>query len=216
MDADIKTPVLQDGREMESCKGNAKHSCGIIPQPKGENNMSEAIVREEEYESPEGFVVDSDAKALWVLEKIRKARADRDELVEWYKIQTKKIEEQTDFNTMYLEKLLADYFRTVPHKKTKTQESYSLPGGKLVMKKQQPEFKRDDKAAIDWLKQNGGGQFVKVEERLDWDGLKKSSGIADGKVIFSETINEDGEIIQNSIPGIEVIEREDKFVVEVK
>lgn len=178
--------------------------------------MSEAIVRDEEYESPEGFVVDSDAKALWVLEKIRKARADRDELVEWYKIQTKKIEEQTEFNTMLLEKMLEDYFNSVPHKKTKTQESYSLPGAKLVMKRQQPEYKRDDKTAIEWLKVNGGGQFVKVEEKLDWDGLKKASGVADGKVIFGETVNEDGEIVQVSVPGIEVIEREDKFVVEVK
>ena len=66
------------------------------------------------------------------------------------------------------------------------------------------------------MKDNGGGQFVKVEEKLDWDGLKKASGVVDGKVIFGETVNEDGEIVQVSVPGIEVIEREDKFVVEVK
>lgn len=178
--------------------------------------MSEAIIREEEYESPEGFVVDSDAKALWVLEKIRKARAERDDLVEWYKAQTKKIEEQTEFNTMLLEKMLADYFMQVPHKKTKTQESYSLPGAKLLLKKQQPEYKRDDKTAIAWLKENGGGQFIKTKEELDWSALKDASGVVDGKIIFGETVNEDGEIVQIAVPGIEVIDREDKFVVEVK
>ena len=153
----------------------------------------------------EGFIIDSDSKAEWALKVIREAREDCDRMVDWYKQKTKEVKEETEFRTMNLERQLMDYFATVPHKKTKTQESYSLPGGKLVMKKQQPEFKRDDATVIDWLKQNGG-KFVKVKEELDWSGLKETVAAFEGHVI-----TEDGEIV----PGIEVVERENKFVVEV-
>lgn len=154
----------------------------------------------------EGFVIDTDAKAAWALRKIKEARDDRDMWVKWYKDKIAEIEAATDFNTMNLEHMLAEYFASVPHKKTKTQESYTLPEGKLVMKTQNPEYKRDDKAVIEWLKANKPGQFVKVKEELDWAGLKAASG-----VFGSNIVDENGEII----PGIEVVERGAKFVVEV-
>ena len=163
--------------------------------------MTEAVI-----ENNEGFVIDTDAKAGWALDKIREARADRDRWVKWYEEKIAEIKAQTDFDTMNLERMLAEYFANVPHKKTKTQESYALPGGKLVLKKQQPEYKRDDSRVIAWLKENGNNQYIKVEEKLDWAGLKAVTGVFDGNVV-----DENGEII----PGIEVIEREEKFTVEV-
>lgn len=155
---------------------------------------------------PEGFVIDTDAKAGWALQKIKEARADRDAWVKWYEDKIKEITEQTDFNTMNLERMLAEYFATVPHKKTKTQESYSLPGGKLVLKTQNPEYKRDDKTVIDWLKANKMTDYVKVKEELAWADLKGATAAFEGHIV-----TEDGEIV----PGIEVIERDAKFVVEV-
>lgn len=154
----------------------------------------------------EGFVIDTDAKAEWALNKIREARSDRDRWVEWYESKIKEITEQTDFNTMNLERMLAEYFASVPHKKTKTQESYSLPGGKLILKTQNPEYKRDDKTVIEWLKNHDGGEFIKVKEELAWADLKAKTAALNGK-LFSE----DGE----EIPGVEVINRPEKFVVEV-
>ena len=154
----------------------------------------------------EEFVIDTDAKAEWALKKIAEARSDRDAWVKWYEDKIAEIKAQTDFNTMNLERMLADYFATVPHKKTKTQESYSLPGGKLVMKLQNPEFKRDDKTVIEWLKANQFTDFVKVEEKLSWADLKAATAIFEGHIV-----TEDGEIV----PGVDVIEREPKFVVEV-
>jgi hypothetical protein len=168
---------------------------------KGQNAMSELLRNE-----PEGFVIDTDAKAEWALNKIREARKDRDFWVEWYENKIDEIKKQTDFDTMNLERLLSEYFESVPHKKTKTQETYQLPGGKLIMKTQNPEYKRDDKAVIKWLKDNEMPQFVKVEEKLDWAGLKAATAAFEGRIV-----TEDGEII----PGIEVIDREAKFVVEV-
>ena len=154
----------------------------------------------------DGFVIDTDAKAEWALQKIREARADRDTWVAWYKDKIREITEQTDFDTMNLERMLADYFATVPHKKTKTQETYKLPGGKLVMKTQNPEFKRDDNTVIDWLVANGMARFVKTKAELDWSGLKDATAVFEGHIV-----TDDGEII----PGIEVVDREAKFVVEV-
>jgi phage host-nuclease inhibitor protein Gam len=154
----------------------------------------------------DGFVIDTDAKAEWALKKIREARADRDKWVAWYTDKIAEIKAQTDFDTMNLENMLAEYFATVPHKKTKTQESYKLPGGKLVLKTQNPEYNRDDARVIDWLKKNGQAQFVKVEEKLDWAALKGATAVFDGHIV-----TEDGEIID----GVEVINRDAKFVVEV-
>ena len=97
------------------------------------------------------------------------------------------------------------YFDSVPHKKTATQEKYPLPSGKLVLKDQEPEYQRDDKQIIKFLKENNGEKFVKVKEELDWSGLKKTLMIA------GETAaDEDG----NPIPGIKVIEREKAFTIE--
>ena len=154
----------------------------------------------------ESFVIDTDSKAEWALKKIREARADRDKWIEWYQQKIAEITEQTDFNTMNLERMLFEYFATVPHKVTKTQESYSLPGGKLILKTQNPEYKRDDKTVIEWLKQNGQTQFIKTKEELAWADLKAKTAVLNGK-LFSE----DGE----EIPGVEIVEREAKFTVDV-
>ena len=166
----------------------------------------EELSREENFTEPEGFVIDTDAKVQWALDKIREARADRDAWVKWYEDKISEIKAQTDFNTMNLERMLAEYFAIVPHKKTKTQETYALKGGKLILKTQNPEYKRDDKIVIDWLKQNGQPQFVKVKEELDWSGLKGATAVLEGHIV-----TEDGEIV----PGVDVVEREPKFMVEV-
>lgn len=170
---------------------------------KGKDNMSELLNTEHE-----GFTIDTDAKAEWALGKIRAARADRDRMIEWYKAKINEITEQTESETAYLEGMLSGYFRMTEqaHKRTKTQETYSLPSGKLILKKQNPEYKRDEKTVIEWLKENKLPQFVKVTESLDWAALKAATGTIGGNVV-----TEDGEII----PGIEVTEREEKFIVEV-
>ena len=158
-------------------------------------------------ENNQGFVIDSDSKAGWAVKKIAEKRAERDEMIAWYKAQIEKAEEETDNETAYLEKLLWDYFKTVPHKTTKTQDSYTFPGGKLILKTQNPEFIRDNNTVIEWLEKNKMTAFVKVEKKLDWDGLKKVTDIFDGNIV-----TEDGEIV----PGISVESRPPKFVVEVK
>jgi phage host-nuclease inhibitor protein Gam len=192
--------MKKDPAEAGECKGNRIQP--ILPHLLKEGNTMSELLKAE----TEGFVIDTDAKAEWALQKIREARTDRDRWVKWYKEKIDEITAQTDFDTMNLERMLAEYFATVPHKVTKTQESYKLPGGKLVMKTQNPEFKRDDKAIIDWVKANGMPQFVKVKEELAWQELKDATAVFEGHIV-----TEDGEII----PGVEVVNRDAKFIVEV-
>ena len=181
-------------------QGQSTHDIVTQGEQKGKCFMAEMLAQE-----AESFVIDTDAKAEWALQKIKDARADRDTWVTWYKSKIKEIEEQTDFDTMRLESLLADYFASVPHKKTKTQESYKLPGGKLVMKVQNPEYTRDDNAVIAWARTNAP-QFIKTKEELDWAALKDATAVFEGHIV-----TEDGEIV----PGVDVTNRENKFVVEV-
>ena len=144
-------------------------------------------------------------EAKWQFEQRRKIIEDRDELIAYYEDQIAKVKADADYKIGFIDRALFAFFQTVEHKKTKTQESWSIPAGKLMLKKQAPEFKRDEKTVIDWLKQNNGTDYVKTVESLDWANLKK-----DTTVVGSSIVNSDGEII----PGVEVIEREDKFVVE--
>lgn len=152
------------------------------------------------------FIVDTDAKAAWAVSRIAEKREKAEEFVEWYEQKIKEIKEEVEQDCAFLSASLERYFDSVPHKSTKTTESYTFPGGKLTRKKQQTEYKRDDKTIIDWLKSNADGQFVKTTESLDWAGLKAATGVFEGQIVTG-----DGEIV----PGIEVIERPDKFVVEV-
>ena len=151
--------------------------------------------------------VRSDIEAGWQLERRKKIIADMNELLDFHNECIRKIKEDAEYKLFCVDSALKYYFDQLPHKKTKTQESYALPGGKLVLKVQNPEYKRDDKTVIDWLKQNNGGNYIKVKEELDWSALKADTNTIDGRIV-----NSDGEFI----PGVEVINREPKFMVEVK
>lgn len=149
--------------------------------------------------------VRTDLEAGWQLERRRKIIADRDELIAFYKERIKAAEEDADFKIGFIDRALRGYFNIVPHKKTDTQEYYKLPGGKIMLKKQNPKFERDDDEVIKWLKANGGNEYVKTEETLDWKNLKE-----DATVVGETIVNMDGVVI----PGVKVIEREPEFTVE--
>ena len=169
----------------------------------GLEGFQEIPVTEEEA----GFHVEDDSAAEWCLKKIREEKAELEKWEAFYKGQLEKMQKRADYRIGFFEQKLAMYFGSVPHKVSKTQESYQLPGGKLVYKRQAPEIIRDDEKVIAWLKTNCEGAHVKTKEVLDWAELKKN-------VVFmgENVVNGDGEII----PGITVTERPDKFVVEVK
>ena len=157
----------------------------------------------------EEFTVTDDAAAEWCMKKIRKIEADRAMWKAHYETQMEKVNKAADDDVAYFTAKLEEYFASVPHKATKTQESYTLPGGKLIRKKQQPKFETDDEALVPWLEDNFMGQLVKVKKSADWAALKKVCSVTpDGEHVATD----EGEII----PGVTVTQRPDVFKVEME
>ena len=176
--------------------------------------MSEILKEEAPVREP--FTVDNDMKAEWVLSKIRSIRKEQkkecDELtrqMRFYQDQMDIISKNADADVAWFESMLTPYFAERMEngftKKTKTQVSYKLPTGKMVLKHQAPEFERKDEDLLPWLKANRP-DLVKVTESPNWAELKKTI-----KVNGENVVTDDGEIV----PGVKVTEREDRFEVEV-
>ena len=169
--------------------------------------MSEAIKFTEEEMNIEHFKIEDDQTAEWAMKQIKNAMDEMAKWKEFYDSRYRAVCESCELTIANMESLLQTYFDTVPHKVTKTQENYALPSGKLVVKKQEPVYERDDDSVIEWLEQNGKEKFVKTKKALDWAGLK------DHVMVIGETVtDENGEII----PGIKATEREPIFKVELK
>ena len=166
--------------------------------------MSEIPVLMDEHD---GFHVTDDKAAEWCMKKIREAEADRAMWKAHYEAQMEKVNESADNAVAYFTARLEEYFASVPHKATKTQESYTLPGGKLILKKQQPKFEVDDDKLVPWLKSNFMAHLVKVKESADWATLKKVVNVSGSGVTTDE-----GEVI----PGVTVTQRPDVFKVEME
>ncbi|WP_197284096.1 host-nuclease inhibitor Gam family protein [Bacillus sp. JCM 19041] len=119
-------------------------------------------------------------------------------LKEWSEEAKKEFVESEQFYTHRLEFFLRDQIAAGSKKK-----SIKLPYGAIKMVKQQPEFKRDEVALLEYAKQH---DLIKIKESADWTAIKKKGSIAG-----TALIDENGE----QIPGVEVFEREDKFSIEV-
>ena len=172
-------------------------------------NREELPVTEEEA----GFQVDDDQKAEWCIRKIAEAKKEMMDWIEFYVAQTDKVKDKCERRIQFFEYKLMQYFGSVPHKETKTQESYQLPSGKLVLKKPAIAYEHDDEQLLPWLKQNDRGNFIKTKESVDWASLKKA--LLEDKTIdyaWHGLVTDDGEII----PGITVVEKPEEFKVEVK
>lgn len=155
----------------------------------------------------ERFVIDDDGKANWAVQKIKEAQAEIENWRDYYAGALEKIEKRQQGRISYLMYLLRKYFESVPHKTTKTQASYQLPSGNLVLKHPGPKYETDDAALLDWLKTNQMTDFIKVEtkEKPMWGELKKTVTISGDSVV-----TEDGEVV----PGVTVVPQEDSFDIK--
>jgi hypothetical protein len=180
-----------------------------------ERNISLEIVDDVLQENTAGnteFIIDDDKKAEWALRKIAEERAETQRYINVcksmileYEEKIREAEEKNKRKLSYLESKLQQYFESVAHKTTKTQETYKLPSGTLRLKYQQAEFKRDEQKLTNWLKENNLNEFIKVEEKPNWVELKKKI-----KVSGDKAVSEDGQVID----GIEVIEKPPIFEIE--
>lgn len=151
----------------------------------------------EEGVSNETFTIDDDSKAEWALKKILEERKEKDRLLSLVDAQRKELDMQElkiiqryVSNTAYLTAKLQEYFMTVKHKKTKTQETYQLLSGKLVMKTPQIMPKQNEKKLVEWCKKNAP-EYIKTTYKVDWNNLKKNISIVDDGVVLNDT----GEVV---------------------
>lgn len=170
--------------------------------------MSEALNLEKietPEDIPEGWRIEDDKAAEWCVQKMREAEADKEFWKDHFAKQLESVNRTNDETIERMKGYLRDYFDRMPHKKTKKQENYPLPSGKLVLKQVEPDYQREEKEVIKWLKANRNGQFVKSKETLDWKGLKNTL------TVIGETVaDEDGQII----PCIKAVAQPDKFGIE--
>ncbi|WOZ56170.1 Mu Gam-like end protection [Brochothrix phage BtpYZU02] len=85
----------------------------------------------------------------------------------------------------------------------KARKTVKTPLGNFSLKKQQPQFVKEEKLLMEYAKAAG-----KVNEKttvsVDWAAIKKESQLVDGKLI-----DPNGEVV----PGVKVVEQDDKATV---
>ena len=83
---------------------------------------------------------------------------------------------------------LRAFFLTVDKKQTKTQESYSMLSGKLIMKKPTIKIVHDDSKILKWASENAK-EYVKetLTSKLDWSTFKKDLDIDNGMIVNKTT-----------------------------
>jgi len=194
------------GREGSRNAGEIK----LKGEDEGMNNLALQLNEEE---IQEGFKIDNDNLAEWAVCKISEDKAEFQRLINVcetkvleYQEKIRKYQEQLDRKTSGLKGCLMAYFETVPHKATKTQETYKLPSGTLKKKYGTPEYKVDNEKLVKWLKDAGMNDFIKTEEKAQWGELKKTVTVS-----FDKILTADGEVID----GVTAQDRPDSFEVEL-
>lgn len=161
-----------------------------------------------------GFRIADDDTADWAVRKIAEERAElarikamADEQIARIMEKVAAAEKRCENGTAYLTGKLAEYFNTVPHKATKTQETYRLLSGVLKMKRGGVTMKQDDVRLLEHLKATGAVEFITTKESPKWGEFKKRLEIVGNQVVDSST----GEIVD----GVEVVEKPDVFTIDV-
>ena len=151
---------------------------------------------EEIMENPEDhvFLIDDDHKADWALRKIAEERKEADRIkaiaeqqIKELQMKIKHAEEVAERKTAFLKGCLAEYFQNVPHKSTKTQESYKLLSGSLIFKLPKQNMVKDDEKLIEYFRSNDMEEFIKTKESPAWGEFEKQLQIIDGNVVDTAT-----------------------------
>lgn len=176
----------------------------------------EEILREEQQEQKENFIVDSDEKAEWAIKKIKEEIEERDRLIDVcmsmineYKDKMSDINERCDKDTSFLRSQLQQYMESVKTKKLKASEVYTLPSGKLRKKFLPPVVKTNEEELSIWLRENQKQQFIKksVKEQIMWSDLKKTLHIDADKGI---AVDSDGVVVA----GLTITQQDPTFNIE--
>ena len=168
-------------------------------------------------------IVDA-STADWAISKIAEERKRTQYFVDVAKKeienlekQIKDMEDKCERSVQYLSGCLGKYLERddVPTKKTKTQESITLPAGKIIKKFPKIEYKMTNGTNVTKGKSNESfvsevsdidNTLIKTKLEVDWDKLKTRLEVTeDGNVIYKDT----GEFLesivaQKTLPSIEI------------
>lgn len=168
---------------------------------------------DEKAERPAWRITDDEC-ADWAVAKIAEERAElarikalADEKISRIMEKVQEAEKRYENGTAYLTSKLLEYFNAVPHKKTKTTESYRLLSGTLKMKLGGVTMKQDDKKLLEYLKASGNADMIKTTEAPKWGEYKKRLEIIGDHIVDKTT----GELVE----GVEAIENPNTFSVDV-
>lgn len=155
------------------------------------------LEEEQEQEQRDTFAITDDKSAEWAIKKIREAEREQNRLLTLIDeeraeldIREKQIADQYKNRTSHLKELLKSYVQRVYENgdanETKTQISYPLLSGKLVLKKPTTKIQPDDKALTEWCRTHLP-ERVKTTYKADWAEIKKDVKFVDGIAIYEPT-----------------------------
>ena len=170
------------------------------------------------------FEISDASTADWAISKIAEERKRTQYFVDVAKKeienlakQIKDMEDKCERSVQYLSGCLGKYLERddVPTKKTTTQESITLPAGKIIKKFAKTEFRMPNGKSVTSSKSDAelikevadiNYEFIKTKQEVDWASLKKHLDVDDeGNVIYKDT----GEFLesivaQETLPYIEI------------
>lgn len=166
-------------------------------------------------------IVKNDNDADKLLEQIKEAKTEIQRYKTMAETKIKEIEyllekriNGINYTIEINKSMLMAYFISVKQKESKTQFSYGLLNGTLIMKKPSQKIKHDEKQLINWAEQSLSNQnrYTSVVEttKLDWALLKKDLSISNGMIVNRLT----GEVLEN-IKGLSIEEVKESFDIKI-
>lgn len=126
-----------------------------------------------------------------------------DKIKSWGEESTQEFIQKQTYYSNLLEQFMKQHIAQQVLDGKKPKKTISLPYGKIALKKQQPEFLKDESTLLNYAEQSG---FVKIEKKTDWASIK-SSCIVVGDKLYDQNGEE--------VPGVKVVEREEKFELKL-
>lgn len=162
---------------------------------------------------PEGYEITNDVQAEMALRDVLEQNATRDrllkaadEMISKYQAQKRALVEEFERKNAWNTMALQNYFAKVDKHTTKTQQSYRLLSGRLLMKRQHPEYEWNEADLLGWAQDNAPEYIKEVTKTsIDWAGLKKAITQNGDQAIYTET----GEVLPVTVRA-----RPDVFVIE--
>ena len=159
----------------------------------------------------EGFIIESDGKADWVLQQIQELNkkvmiknnlADErlSQIENWREEEVKKLQDSIE----WFETALHTYAMRLK-REDKDLKTHSLPFGKLQFRSQSPKYRYNDTELVEFLIDEKYEDYIKIKKSADKKALKKKLQIKGGKAYLQGL----------EVRGIEVEEREESFIIKV-